>query len=61
MQPAANTRATVAADGLNVINKVSRPTIFAVEPFPISGPHCRVDEFPGTICYYYEVKVNDMW
>jgi hypothetical protein len=27
-----------------------------VQAFLIFGPQCRVDEFPGTILYYYEVK-----
>jgi hypothetical protein len=51
-----NTRATVAADGLSVNIRNGFPNVFAVQPFLISGPLCRADEFPGTICYYYEVK-----
>jgi hypothetical protein len=45
------------ADGLNVSKEVGvSANVFAEQPFTISGPHCRVDEFPGTILYYYEVK-----
>jgi hypothetical protein len=52
----ANTRATVSADGLNVRNNIVRlPKVFAEQAFPISG-QCRVDGFPGTILYYYEIK-----
>jgi hypothetical protein len=47
----------VAADGLSVSKEIfGRQNVFAVQPFPTSGPHCRMDEFPGTICYYNEVK-----
>jgi hypothetical protein len=63
----ANTTAIIATHGLKVVNNnfpsfanvrnnVRYPTIFAEQPFHISGPQCRVDGFPGTILYYYEVK-----
>jgi hypothetical protein len=34
--------------------------------FPISGEHFREGNFPGTLCYYFEVKQlwkedNDDW
>jgi hypothetical protein len=53
-----NTRATVATDGLTVSNTNANeyPNVFAEQPFTISGPQCRMDDFPGTILYYYEVK-----
>jgi hypothetical protein len=51
-----HTTATVAADGLNVSITNGFPNVLAEQPFPISGPLSRMDEFPGTILYYYEVK-----
>jgi hypothetical protein len=31
--------------------------VFAVHAFPVDSPkHCRLDNFPGTIIYYFEVK-----
>jgi hypothetical protein len=30
--------------------------VFAEQAFLTSGQLCRVDGFPGTICYYYEIK-----
>jgi hypothetical protein len=54
-----NTGATITADGLNVSNNINGfPNVFAEQPFPISGQLCRMDEFPGTILYYYEVKTD---
>jgi hypothetical protein len=54
-----NTTAKVAADGLHVSSyTLGSPNVFAEQPFLISGPQCRMDEFPGTILYYYEVKAN---
>jgi hypothetical protein len=51
------TIATVAADGLRVNNCTDElPNVFAVQAFPIFGPHCRMDNYPGTILYYYEIK-----
>jgi hypothetical protein len=31
--------------------------IYAEKGFPLSVADCRKDDFPGTICYYYEVKI----
>jgi hypothetical protein len=55
-----NTRATIAADGLHVYVSRGRQTVYAEQSFPISGLLSRVDEFPGTILYYYEVK-GHLW
>jgi hypothetical protein len=55
-----NTTATIEADGLSVSNKFGAPSVFAEQSFPISVPHCRMDEFSGTILYYYEVK-GGLW
>jgi hypothetical protein len=46
----------VATNGLNASSTNGFANVFAVHPFPISGPHYRADDFPGTILYYYEVK-----
>jgi hypothetical protein len=29
--------------------------VFAMKAFNIRGEHCRMDKFPGTIVYYYEI------
>jgi hypothetical protein len=49
----------VSDDGTNAskIDRRLRVILNAMEGFPISGEHCREDNFPGTICYYYEVKI----
>jgi hypothetical protein len=48
-----------SADGLNAsnINPILGVIIYAIEGFPISDEHCREDKFPGTVCYYYEIKL----
>jgi hypothetical protein len=49
----------VSEDGLNAshnIDGVAR-IVYSMEGFPISGEYCRKDNFPGTVCYYYEVKI----
>jgi hypothetical protein len=55
---------TISEDGLNASN-INRMgvIIYAMEGFQISGEHCRKDNFPGTICYYYEVKIlkKELW
>jgi hypothetical protein len=35
--------------------------IYAEKGFPISVADCRADGFPGTICYYFEVKTLSGW
>jgi hypothetical protein len=49
----------VSKDGLIASNIDRRlgVILYAKEGFPISGEHCREDNFPGTICFYYEVKM----
>jgi hypothetical protein len=53
----ATTRATVSGDGLRACSSDIMTYIYAEKGFPISGKHYRVDSFPGTIIYYYEVKL----
>jgi hypothetical protein len=44
-------------DGLSARNNTNeRQHIYAEKGFPITVAGCRTDGFPGTICYYYEVK-----
>jgi hypothetical protein len=55
------TRARISRDGLTVIaiNAAThtRHNAFAVHAFPAATPNdCRLDNFPGTIIYYFEVK-----
>jgi hypothetical protein len=48
---------TISEDGLIASNNTTGwKYIFAEKGFPISVANCRTDGFPGTICYYYEVK-----
>jgi hypothetical protein len=57
-----NSNVTISQNGLNVSNNTNEwQDVFAVQTFLISGPQCRMDEFPGTILYYYEVKVGNSW
>jgi hypothetical protein len=49
---------TIAEDGLNVCIEVGDHDVFAELAFPVSGPQCRVDGFPGTILYYYEINCH---
>jgi hypothetical protein len=49
-------KATV--DGLSVSNRFQWNAIFAVHGFPITE-HCRKNNFPGTIVYYFEAKGED--
>jgi hypothetical protein len=49
----------VSEDGLiasNITYSTLGEILYAMEGFQISGEHCREYNFPGTICYYYEVK-----
>jgi hypothetical protein len=43
---------------INNDNEDEWANVFAIEGFCIAGPDCRADNFPGTICYYFEAKIN---
>jgi hypothetical protein len=50
----------ISLDGLKAVSNSSadeRQYVYAEQGFPISVQHCRSDHFPGTILYYFEVKV----
>jgi hypothetical protein len=51
---------TISADGLTALNVGENSqgyVILAVHGFPAESPKdCRLDNFPGTIIYYFEVK-----
>jgi hypothetical protein len=50
---------TVSSDGIRVCNRTDAwKNLCSMKGFPISGEHFRENQFPGTICYYYEVKVE---
>jgi hypothetical protein len=52
-----NGNVTISEDGLNASkDRNGRQHVYAKNGFPISVAECRSDDFPGTICYYYEVK-----
>jgi hypothetical protein len=51
-----NGNVAISEDGLFASNTSGWKRIFAEKGFPISVADCRMDDFPGTICYYYEVK-----
>jgi hypothetical protein len=51
------TEAIISTDGLYVSSIFSRTNIYAEKGFAITGKHARADSFPGTIIYYYEVKL----
>jgi hypothetical protein len=51
--------ATISAKGIGIKGKPGwNENVYAIKGFPISDPDCRADNFPGTICYYYEVKLK---
>jgi hypothetical protein len=54
------TPVTISADGLTALNVAENSegyVVTAVHAFPVdSAKHCRLDNFPGTIIYYFEVK-----
>ena len=54
-----STGITFSNGGLNanVNNSNEWLEIYAEKGFPISVADCRKDHFPGTILYYYEVKI----
>jgi hypothetical protein len=58
-----NEDVTISEDGLHVSNKNTNRLqyIYAEKGFPISVADCRTDGFPGTICYYFEVKTKSEW
>jgi hypothetical protein len=50
---------TISEDGLVAsmnTNTNGWRNAYADKGFPISVVECRADDFPGTICYYFEVK-----
>jgi hypothetical protein len=49
-------KVTVSENGLSVENGYQWNAIFAVHGFPITE-HCRRNNFPGTIFYYFEATV----
>jgi hypothetical protein len=52
-----NANVTISEDGLIAGNNTNGTQhIYAEKGFPISVADCRADGFPGTICYYFEVK-----
>jgi hypothetical protein len=57
-----STEIIISNGGVNAIkntNGFQFQNVYAVaeKGFPISVADCRMDHFPGTICYYYEVKI----
>jgi hypothetical protein len=48
----------ISPDGLTVTNIINTKNyVFAMHAFPAnSSKDCRLDNFPGTIIYYFEVK-----
>jgi hypothetical protein len=54
------TKARIAPNGLKASAKGYHQCVFAEKGFLISGADCRrqsADNFPGTILYYYEVRL----
>jgi hypothetical protein len=52
----------MSEDGLIASNNTSGwKNVYAEKEFPISIADCRKEGFPGTICYYYEVKTDKKW
>jgi hypothetical protein len=56
-----NAEITISNGGLNASKNTNGwqfRNVYAEKVFPISGEHSREDNFPGTILYYYEVKIS---
>jgi hypothetical protein len=61
-----NPEITISNCGLNASrnpNGFLFQNVYAEKGFPISGQNSREDNFPGTILYYYEIKISksELW
>jgi hypothetical protein len=56
------TKVKISSDGLKAknINQNEWHYVFAKKGFAVSGVHSRPDNYPGTILYYFEVKLIQM-
>jgi hypothetical protein len=52
------TRAIISSNGLLASDSTGAwQNVFAKKGFPITGELSRIDKFPGTILYYFEITI----
>ena len=53
---ATNAMVTISENGLKVSSNMEKwLNVFSEKAFPIAGENSRIDHFPGTILYYFEI------